>query len=255
MDKEEKGQETKETEDKEKTYSETEHKGVINDLQGERKTRQDAEFKLSQSQTQVDSLTKEINELKKSSEEKESKKSVIIGEGEDYLTKKEGRDIETKVRDSIKNAQDIVKENTEKAAYKQNYDKSTALAKKKYADRTEIGLDWDAVYQGALRQIGGRKYKGLDIYTSADPGEELYQEGLKDPEIKAKYNLAKNEKILDTMGDRKVDKKGLTGATGSKDSEFFTPEEVSLMDPATAQRNLPKVLKSAKHWEALQKKK
>lgn len=247
MDKDtEKGQETQEV--KEKTYSEAEHKGVISDLQKERQQRQQFGFDLSQTQSRVSALEKENEELKRKSEEAEIKKSVIVGDDEDVLTKKDGRDIESKVMDHIKKAQDIVKAKNEKERLDINFKKSCTLARDRYAERKDIGLDWEPVYQAALKRLAGRQYRELDIYHSDDPGEELYQEGLKDPEIKEKLELAKNEKILDAMGTRKVDKKSLTGDTKVLGFTYYTPEQVEAMKPEEAQKVLKDIEKSMEKW-------
>lgn len=244
----EKGQETLDKGTEEKTYTQKEHDGVIGDLQNERTKRQDSEFKFSQSQAQITSLIKENEELKRSSEEKESKKSVIEGEDGDILTKKDGRDIEKKVMTSIEKAQKIVKERDDKERYQKNYNKSEVAARTKYANRKDIGLDYEAVKQAALLRIVGREHKQLDIYQSDDPAEELYQEGLKDPEIKEKLKLVKNEEILDAMGNRKVDKKGLTGETKQYGFHYYTPDEVAEMKPEEALKVKPDIDKSMEKW-------
>ena len=247
METKDKGQETQDK-GKEKTYTQKEQDGVISDLQKERQLRHDSDFKFSQSQSQLESLKKENEELKRKSEEKEMKKSVIEGEDEDVLTKRDGRDIEAKVMTSIEKAQKIVKERDEKERLEANYQKSLRAAKAKYADRKDIGLDFETVRQAALTRIGGRQYKQLDIYTADDPGEELYQEGLKDPEMKEKLKLVKNEKILDAMGNRKVDKKGLTGETKQYNFHFYTPDEVAEMKPEEALKVKPDIDKSMEKW-------
>jgi len=204
METKEKGQETQDK-GEEKTYSQKEHDGVIKDLQKERQLRHDLDFKFSQSQSQMEALTKKIEELERKSEEKKIKKSIIEGEDEDILTKKDGREIEKKVMTSIEKAQKIVKERDEKERLEANYQKSLRAARDRYADRKDIGLDFEIVRQAALNRIKGRKYRQMDIYSADDPAEELYQEGLKDPEMKERLKLVKNEKILDAMGNRKVD--------------------------------------------------
>lgn len=238
-----------ETQDKgEKTYTQKEHDGVISDLQKERQQRQQFGFDLSQSQSRLATLEKENEELKRKSEEKESKKSVIEGEDDDVLTKKDGRTIEQKVMDNIKKAQEVVKVKEEKERLDANFKKSCTAARVKYADRKDIGLDWETVYQAALKQVGGRKFKELDIYNSDNPGEELYQEGLKDPEIAEKLELAKNEKILDAMGNRKVDKKGLTGEAKALGYTYYTPEQVAAMKPEEALKVKKDIDKSMEKW-------
>lgn len=245
MSKEEKGQETQ---SEEKTYSESEHKGVINDLQSERTKRHDAEYKFSQYQTRMDSLTKENEKLKRESEEKERKKSVIEGDDEDVLTKRDGREIEKKAISSIEKAQKLVKERDDKEKYDKNYQRTEVSARTKYATRKEIGLDYDTVKQAALLRIRGRQHKQLDIYQSENPAEELYEEGLKDPEIKAKLKLAENEKILNTMEDRKADKKGLTGDTKNLGYHFYTVDEVAAMNPEEALTHKKDIDKSMLKW-------
>lgn len=251
METKDKGQETQ---DKgERTYTQKEHDGVISDLQTERKQRQQFGFELSQSQSRLMTLEKENEELKRKSEEKESKKSVIEGEDDDVLTKKDGRTIEQKVMDNIKKAQEVVKAKEEKDRLDIDFRKSVSLARDKYAYRKDIGLDWEPVYQAALKQIGSRpeksrKAKELDIYNSDNPGEELYQEGLKDPEIAEKLELAKNEKILDAMGNRKVDKKGLTGEAKALGYTYYTPEQVAAMKPEQALKVKKDIDKSMEKW-------
>ncbi len=245
--KDEKGQEIQDK-GKEKTYTQKEHDGVIGDLQKERQDRQQKTFELSQSQSRLAALEKENKELKGREENAKIKKSVIEGEDEDILTKKDGRDIESKVMDSIKKAQAVVEAAGTKKRLDANFKKSVAAARTKYADRKDIGLDWEPVYQAAIKRIGGREFKELDIYNSDNPGEELYEEGLKDPEIKEKLELAKNEKILDAMGNRKVDKKGLTGETKQYGFKFYTSDEVAAMKPEEAQKALKDIEKSMEKW-------
>ena len=255
METKDKGQETQDKGTEEKTYTQIEHDGVIKDLQGERTKRQDSEFKFSQSQAQLESLTKENEELKRKAEDKETKRSVIEGEDEDVLTKRDGRNIEAKVMTSIEKAQKLVKERDVKEKEKEKkdvletkYQKSLTAARTKYADREDIGLDFEKVRQAALRRIAGRQYKQMDIYTSDNPGEELYKEGLEDPEIKEKVELLKNEKILDNMGNRKVDKKGLTGETKQYGFKYYTPDEVAVMKPEEALKVKPDIDKSMEKW-------
>jgi len=240
------GQETEVKE--EKTYSEVEHKGIINDLQRERTERQQKTFELTQAQSRLSALETELKSIKAENESAKAKKSVIEGGDEDILTKKEGRDIESKVMSSIEKAQQVVKEANEKVMLDDNFKKSVSAAKTRYADKKDIGLDFDTVYQAAISRVGGKKYRELAIYHSDDPGEELYQEGLKDPEIKAKLELAKNDKILDNMGNRKVDKKGLTGESKKYGFKFYTSEEVAAMKPEEARKNLADINKSAEKW-------
>jgi len=243
----EKGQEKTE-EGKEKTYTQKEHDGVIKDLQKERQDRQQFSFELSQTQSRLAALEKENKELKEKEEAAKIKKSVIEGEDEDILTKKDGRDIETKVMTSIEKAQKIVKEREDNARYQKNYQKSEIAARTKYADRKDIGLDYQTVKQAALLRISGRQHKQIDIFQSDNPAEELYEEGLKDPEMKEKLKLVKNEKILDAMGNRKVDKKGLTGETKNYGFHFYTPDEVAEMKPEEALKVKPDIDKSMEKW-------
>ena len=246
--KDEEGQETQDKGTEEKIYTKKEHDGIISDLSRERQLRHDSEAKFTQSQSLLESLKKENEEIKRKAEDAETKKSVIVGEDEDILTKKDGRDIESKVMTSIEKAQKIVKERDEKERLEANYQKSLRAARIKYADRKDIGLDFETVRIAALGQIGGRRYKEMDIYTSDDPGEELYQEGLKDPEIKAKLELAKNEKILDAMGNLKVDKKGLTGGQKIIGFHYYTADEVAEMTPEEALKVKPDIDKSMPKW-------
>lgn len=248
VEKDDKGQGTQGKGEEEKKFTQAEHDGVIGDLQTERTKRHESDLKFSQSQTQVESLTKENERLKKEAEDKEKKKSVIEGEDEDVLTKKDGRDIEKKVMTSIEKAQKIVKERDEKERLEANYQKSIRAAITRYANRKDIGLDFETVRVAALGRIGGRRYKEMDIYTSDNPGEELYQEGLKDPEMKEKLKLVKNEEILDAMGNRKVDKKGLTGETKKYGFHYYTPEEVEVMKPEEAEKVLSDITKSMEKW-------
>jgi len=232
----------------EKTYSEGEHKGVIKDLQTEREKRQQFGFELSQTQSRLATLEKENQELKNKSLESEKNKSIIEGEDDDALTKKEGRTIEQKVMASVTKAQEIVAQKAEKDRLDVNFKKTCAKAEKDYADRKDIGLDWRTVYQAAIARVGGNQHKELAIYHSENPGEELYEEGLKDPEIKERLKLLENDKILDTVDKRKVEKKGLTGGTTNLGFHFYTADEVAAMKPAEARKVLKDIEKSALKW-------
>jgi len=151
--------------------------------------------------------------------------------------------------DSIKKAQDVVKERDDKERYQMNYNKSERTARTKYSIRKKIGLDYETVKQAALLRLRGREHRQLDIFQSDNPAEELYEEGLKDPEIKEKLELKENEKILETMGDRKVDKKGLTGETKTYGFHFYTADEVAVMSLDEASKHKDDIEKSSLKWK------
>lgn len=237
------------TQSEEKKFTQKEHDGVITDLRDERSKRHESDVKFSQSQSQVESLTKENERLKEEAEDKKNKKSVIEGEDGDILTKKDGREIEKKAMENIKKAQDVVKERDDKEKYQTNYNKSERAARTKYSTRKKIGLDYETVKQAALLRLSGRKHRQMDIFQSDNPGEELYEEGLKDPEMKEKLELKENEKILETMGDRKVDKKGLTGETKQYGFHFYTADEVAAMSLDEAAKHKDDIEKSSLKWK------
>ena len=254
--------EKKDDTQKEKIYTELEHKGVVKDLQKERSDRQNAQFDLEQARRTIETLNKTIKDSETKSDEKVELVSDNIkleGKDDDYATVKDVKlgfkSLEKAATATFKKAQKAAKEAAEQEIAKTNFDASCAKATTKYANRKDIGLDFRTVYQAAIRLIGKNRYEELAIFHSTNPGERLYKKGCEDPEIKAKLDLEENQELLKDMGSRKVDKDSLTGGTKVKSDEFFTPQEIINMTPLEAKDNLPKIEKSMKHWEELRKNK
>lgn len=243
----------------EKVYDQKHVDGMTKDLQKERSDRQEAQFNLDSSRRKLEALEKTVEELKNSKPtELVSDKIQFSGEENEPATVKEVKlgfkNLEKEATAKFKAAQKAAGESAKQEALKAKFDESCQQAISKYINRKDIGLDFQTVYQAALKQIGRNKYEELAIYHSANPGEAIYKRGCEDPEIKAKLDLEENQELLKNMGSRKVDKDSLTGGTKIKSTEFFTPEEVTAMTPLEASKVMPKIEKSQKHW-AEQKKK
>ena len=244
----------------EKTYTKIEHDGVIKDLQGERNQRQQAQFDLDASRRELESLKKTVEELKNSKPvEFASDKIQFDGEDDDPAKIKDVKlgfkSLEKEATATFKKAQIAAKAAADQEIAKEKFDKSCLDATDKYINRKDIGLDFRTVYQAAIRLIGRNKYEELAVYHSANPGEALYKKGCEDPEIKAKLDLEENQELLKNMETRKVDKDSLTGGIAPKNTEFYTPQEVSNMNSLEAKENLPKIEKSVKWWEEQRKAK
>ena len=245
-------------EQEEKTYTKVEHDGVIKDLQSERTQRQQAQFDLDANRRELESLRKTVEELKNSKPvEFASDKIKFDGDDEDPAKIKDVKSgfksIEKEAVAKFAAAQKAAKTAAEAEIAKTKFDDSCRQADIKYANRESIGLGFKEVYQAAIRRIGRNKYDELAIYHSANPGERLYEEGCKDPAIKAKLDLEENQELLKDMATRKVDKEILTGGAKVKSNEYFTPQEVSNMTALEAKDNLPKIEKSMKWWEEQRK--
>ena len=243
----------------EKTYTKIEHDGVIKDLQSERSNRQQAQFELDASRRELESLKKTVEELKNSKPtELVSDNIKIEGDDEDFAKVKDVKlgfkSLEKEATEKFKAAQKAALESAKQEASKIKFDESCQTAISKYANRASIGLDFQTVYQAAIRRIGGNKYEELAIYHSKNPGEALYKKGSENPDIKAKLDLEENQELLKDMGSRKVDKTSLAGGSPVKDTEFFTPQEVAAMTPVEAAEVMDKIEKSQKHWQEMRKK-
>ena len=244
----------------EKTYTKIEHDGVIKDLQNERTNRQQAQFELEQNRRELESLKKTVAELKNSKPEKLASDEIEFeGEDSDPATVKEVKrglkSLEKTATATFKTAQKAAKAAAAQELAQEKYDESCRSAEIKYAKLADIGLDFRTVQQAAFKRIGSNPYEQAAIFHSKDPGERLYEEGSKDPGIKAKLDLEENQELLRNMERRPIDKTSLTGGVKVKSNEFFTPQEVINMTPLEAKDNLPKLEKSIKHWEELKNKK
>jgi len=237
----------------EKTYTETEYKGIIKDLQSERSKRQETEFQLSQSKGDLDSLRKTVEELKNSKPtELVSEKLEFEGKDDDYATVKEVKKnlkrLEKEAIAKTKAAQKAAKTAADYEEAKVKYDNSCRLAEDKYSRLASVGLDFKTVYQKAIKRIGNNKYEQAAIFHSKNPGEKLYKIGCEDPEIKAKLDLEENQELLNSMDSRKVDKDGLKGGK-VKDGELYTFEKVQGMTTKQIMEHLPEIQKAQKKWK------
>ena len=245
-------------EQQEKTYTKVEHDGVIKDLQSERERYHQAQFDLDANRRELESLKKTVEELKNSKPvEFVSDKIQFDGEDDEPAKIKDVKSgfksIEKEAVAKFAAAQKAAKTAADAEIAKTKFDDSCRQATIKYANRESIGLGFREVYQAAIRRIGRNKYDELAIYHSTNPGERLYEEGCKDPVIKAKLDLEENQELLKDMETRKVDKTSLTGGAKVKNDEFYTPQEVKNMTTSEAKDNLPKIEKSMAHWEELRK--
>jgi len=244
----------------EKIYTKKEYEGLIKDVQGERSNRQQAQYDLDASRRELESLKKTVEELKNSKPvELASEKIQFEGKDEDYATVKEVKtgfkSLEKEATATFRKAQEAAKAAADQEIAKEKFDESCRDAELKYSKLASIGLDYRTVYNAAIKRIGGNKYEQAAIFHSKNPGERLYAEGSKDPEIKMKLDLEENQELLKSMETRKVDKESLTGGIKIKSDEFYTPQEVKNMTPLEAKDNLPKIEKSMAHWEELRKQK
>ena len=246
----------------EKTYTKIEHEGIIKDLQGERSNRQQIQFDLDQSRRENESLKKTIADSKNRSDEKvelASDKLEFEGKDEDYATVKDikrgFKSVEKESAARFKTAQKAAKVAAEQAIAQENFDESLRLAEIKYSKLANVGLDFQTVYNKAIKRIGRNRYEQAAIFHSKNPGERLYKIGCEDPEIKMKLDLEENQELLQSMETRKVDKEILTGGVKVKSDEFFTPQEVKDMDVSEAAKNMDKIDKSMAEWQRLKKQK
>ena len=242
-----------------KIFTKKEHDGVIKDLQSERDQRHEIQYKFEQSQRDIDSLKKTVDEMKKSvPTEPISKRLKFDGEDNDNVTVKEVKTVfenfEEEAEKKLLKAQKAAQKEAATEVLKEKYRSSCFKAREKYLDRKDIGLDFDTAYQKAIRLLGGNQYDELAILHSSNPGERLYKLGCEDPEMVQKLKLEANQELLKDMGTRKVDKTSLQTSTDTKDKEFYSLKEIAGMDVKEAQTNLPKVEKSMEHWASLTKK-
>lgn len=244
----------------EKTYTKAEYEGIIKDLQGERSNRQQSQFNLDASKRELESLRKTVEELKNSKPtELASDKLEFEGKDEDYATVKDVRrgfkSLEKDATAKFKTAQKAAKAAADQEIAQENFDESLRLAGIKYSKLANVGLDFQTVYNAAIKRIGRSRYEQAAIFHSKNPGERLYKIGCEDPEIKMKLDLEENQELLQSMETRKVDKEILTGGTKVKSDEFFTPQEVKDMDVSEAAKNMDKIDKSMAEWRRLKKQK
>ena len=251
--------ENKEVNQETKTYDQKHVDGMTRDLQSERDQRHEIQYKFEQSQRDIDSLKKTVDEMKKSvPTEPISKRLNFEGESEDFAKIKDVKasfeNFEKEAYEKLQKAQSAAKKADKEEALKEKYRSPCLKAREKYLDRKDIGLDFDTAYQKAIRLLGGNQYDELAILHSSNPGERLYKLGCEDPEMVQKLKLEANQELLKDMGTRKVDKTSLQTSTDTKDKEFYSLKEIAGMDVKEAHANLPKVEKSMEHWASLTKK-
>jgi len=242
MDKDVKGQE--------KTYDQKHVDGLVKDLQGERSERQKYQFELDQTKKEIDSLKQTVQGFEAKKEQKSVTSKLRFGEDDDAVTNKQLKEnlkeLEETATEKMEKVQKKISDADKKVKLQQKYKESCNAAITKYIERKDIGLDWETVYQAAVKQIGGNKYAELALYTASNPGEAIYKKGCEDPEIKEKLALLKNKDVLDTVDKRKVDKKGLEG---SSKGEVYTFEKVSKMTQKQIMEHLPEIQEAQKNWE------
>ena len=246
----------------EKTYTQSEHDGLINDARSEREKRHQAEYERDTSKSQIEKLTKTVEELTLKIDEKAepiADKLKFEGDDEDAAKVKDvkkGFEIFGKEAMNVfKKAQQVAKEAEKQERVMEKFHTSCDVATQKYSRLKEVGLDFETVSKAGIRLLRGNKYEEQAILHSNNPGERLYKKGLEDPDIKQKYDLEENQALLKNMDNRKVDLTGLSGGTKIKSNDLFTPQEVANMTPVEALKNLAKIEKSKIWWEEERKKK
>ena len=244
----------------EKVYTKTEHDGLIKDLQNERDRYHQAQYESDTSKSQIEKLTKTVEELTSKINDKAepiADKLKFEGEDEDGAKVKDVKagfkSFEKEAMNVFKKAQQVAKEAEKQERDMEKFHASCGDAITKYSRLKDVGLDFDTVYKVAIRLVGRNKYEEQALIHSTNPGEAIYKKGCEDPDIKAKLDLEENQELLKNMDTRKVDLTGLTGGTKIKNDEFFTPQEVKNMTPAEAVKVLPKIEKSMEYWEELRK--
>ena len=243
-----------------KIFTKKEHDGVIKDLQSERDQRHEIQYKFEQSQRDIESLKKTVDEMKKSvPTEPISKRLNFEGESDDFAKIKDVKasfeNFEKEAYEKLQKAQKEAKKTEKEEALKETYRSSCFKARERYLERKDIGLDFDTVYKAAIRLLGGNQYDELAILHSSNPGERLYKLGCEDPEMVQKLKLEANQELLKDMGTRKVDKTSLQTSTDTKDKEFYSLEKIAGMSTTEAQADLVKVEKSMEHYANLKKEK
>jgi len=225
-----------ENKDGEKTRTETEWKGLMNDKQNEVRARQQMQSESAVKDAKIAEQNKQIEDLLASGEseeelEKPATRADLLAQGK--KTKQELIDLHKKETDAVT------------AEEKDRFvNKSFNVAIKKHTvEKDGKGLSFDDVMEGTKRQILENKTNRTLIENDTNPGEKAYQIGLQDPVIAERHAMYKK-----TLAEQKKTKKvGMDGTTIP--GEYYTQERVKTMSKEDIKLHLAEIRESQKTWK------
>jgi len=220
-------------EPKEKTYSEKEWKGLLNDKQSETRARQEA-------QAEAANLRIHIAELKA---QKTSTVEEDTGDPEDVATIAKLKKEIAKAKQELLGMYTKEKEEQTTAARTKKINESYEKAISKYTEeKAGKGLSFDEVVkEGTARMIAkNRVYQDL-IVNDPDPAEKAYEIGLQDPIIAKRLETYKK-----TLPDNPITPK--TGLESKAKGAYYTPQQVQKMSDKEVDEHFADILESQKKW-------
>lgn len=196
-----------------------EMKGIIKDMQTERKSRQEIEDRLLEMRDQNTVLAEKVNSINNKTDE-----DPLAGMSDDDLVSaKQVRDILSKSLKSIKGDEQKRDQN----ALRDKFFNSEQKAKTEFtADKMGEGLDYLSVMKGYQRMLKiNPRYQDV-MLSSSNPAAEAYKIGLMDSDIQAISSTAKGSKLLDNLN---VGGGVPRGAGANNDRDTVADEDIEIL--------------------------
>jgi len=218
-------------------YTKEEWSGLMNDKQGEVKSRQETQAELALARAENIRLNARIDAIGQEKVEK-------IENPEETVTRAEQAESQRKLRAELRKDYLADKANEKRANREAAVDGSFDKAREKYTlEIAGKGLTFDEVFEGTKRQIKEDKDLGKVIFNAKNPGEKAYKIGLLDPVIAKRKALSKQE-FTDS---KKTPKIGME--SNEVPGQFFSQERVGKMTRAEITANYPAIKESQKKWK------
>lgn len=214
--------------------------GLMRDIQDERAKRQFYATQLEQTQQQLKELQEKMKVLEKSKED-EVLNNLIPGDEDEPITKGQLK----QTYQQMKQEEIRLKEQQEFQMRQQAFNQSINQARVKYQNRAKYGLDFDAlrpiIDQKLNEEAQGNPFFVKSLYYKQNPGEYLYKMALEDPDVQARLKIMSNEKVLDDMENRKIDKSNLESDTAPSRPKTLTEKEIARMNPKEARKRMKEI--------------
>ena len=181
-------------------------KGVIRDMQQERKSRQTMEEQLTATREENTLYAEQLAKMKNTDDEEEEEDDDDDG----FLTKKQAREMLDKAISQGKEASAAQRASEVQMRMRDSEEKAKAELT---ADKVGEGLDYDTVIrEGYAKMVKKNPAYHQVVLNSENPAEEAYRIGLLEPSMSKKVDTRKNDEFvgkLRTEGGRGIPKASL----------------------------------------------
>lgn len=234
-----------------KTYTEKEWRGLLNDKQKAVEKSQELQARIVSLETTYE---QRIKELEKQLNDKPVDYNVDLGDPDAYATNKiiakEMSSLKKELANALKEMSSLkdeyIADRTQEVSKKQR--ESIEKARAKYAEgKVGQGLTFDEVIEGTKRMIAKNPTFQQAIAVDENPGELMYTIGLRDDVIAKRAEAH----AVSAISPGKVSKSGLSGSTipsGYMTQKYI--QDMQAKDPNFVKNNLDKIHESQKHWSA-----